>query len=49
MISMKALACRNAGFNCDVVIRGDTEEEIMANTAEHAIEEHMRSLITTAC
>ena len=64
MISMKALACRNAGFNCDVVIRGDTEEEIMANTAEHAIkehnmkpeeiasdefEEHLRSLITTAC
>ena len=63
-ISMKALACRNAGFNCDVVIRGDTEEEIMANTAEHAIkehnmkpeeiasdefEEHVRSLITTAC
>jgi predicted small metal-binding protein len=64
MISMKALACRNAGFNCDVVIRGDTEEEIMVNTAEHAIkehnmkpeeiaseefEEHVRSLITTAC
>jgi len=64
MIAMKALACRNAGFNCDVVIRGDTEEEIMANTAEHAIkehnmkpeeiasdeyEEHLRSLITTAC
>lgn len=64
ILFMKALACRNAGFNCDVVIRGDTEEEIMANTAEHAIkehnmkpeeiaseefEEHVRSLITTAC
>jgi predicted small metal-binding protein len=61
---MKALACRNAGFNCDVVIRGDTEDEIMANTADHAIkehnmkpediasdefEEHVRSLIITAC
>jgi predicted small metal-binding protein len=63
-LTMKALACRNAGFNCDAVIRGDTEDEIMANTAEHAIkehnmkpediaseefEEHVRSLIITAC
>jgi predicted small metal-binding protein len=61
---MKALACRNAGFDCDAVIRGNSEEEIMANTAKHAIkehnmkpeeiaseefEEHVRSLITTAC
>jgi predicted small metal-binding protein len=61
---MKALACRNAGFDCDAVIRGNSEEEIMATTAEHAIkehnmkseeiaseefEEHVRSLITTAC
>ena len=44
MISMKALACRNAGFNCDVVIRGDTEEEIMANTAEHDNKEHNMKL-----
>ena len=63
-LTVKALACRNAGFNCDAVIRGDTEEEIMASTVEHAIkkhnmkpediaseefEEHVRSLITTAC
>lgn len=61
---MKALACRNAGFDCDAVIKGNSEEEIMATTAEHAIkvhnmkpeeiaseefEEHVRSLITTAC
>ena len=61
---MKALTCRNAGFDCDAVIRGNSEEEIMADTAEHAIkehnmkpediaseefEEHVRSLITTAC
>jgi predicted small metal-binding protein len=63
-LTVKALACRNAGFKCDAVIRGDTEEEIMAGTVEHAIkkhnmkpedmaseefEEHIRSLITTAC
>ena len=37
---VKALACRNAGFNCDAVIRGNTEEEIMASTMEHAIKAH---------
>jgi predicted small metal-binding protein len=39
-LAVKALACRNAGFNCDAVIRGNTEEEIMASTMEHAIKAH---------
>jgi predicted small metal-binding protein len=39
-LAVKALACRNAGFNCDAVIRGNTEEEIMASTMEHAINAH---------
>jgi predicted small metal-binding protein len=39
-LAVKALACRNAGFNCDAVIRGNTEEEIMASTMEHAVKAH---------
>jgi predicted small metal-binding protein len=34
---MKALACRNGRFDCDAIIRGYTEDEIMADAAEHAI------------
>ena len=26
-LAMKVLACGNTGFNCDAVIRGDTEDE----------------------
>ena len=37
---MKALACRNAGVDCDTIIRGDTEDKIMADAAEHAMKEH---------
>jgi predicted small metal-binding protein len=37
---MKALACSNAGFDCNVVIKGDTIEEIVAQAVEHAVKEH---------
>jgi predicted small metal-binding protein len=37
---MKTLTCRDAGFDCNAVIKGDTEDEIMANAGEHAMKEH---------
>ena len=37
---MKTISCREAGFECDHVIKGQTEEEVVKNGAEHAIKEH---------
>ena len=32
----KVLRCRDVGFDCDGVIRAETEEEILQKAAEHA-------------
>jgi predicted small metal-binding protein len=32
----KAIYCKDAGFDCAEVIRGETEEEVMQKAAEHA-------------
>jgi predicted small metal-binding protein len=37
---MKTLSCREAGFDCDYVVKGETEEEIFKNGAQHAMKEH---------
>jgi predicted small metal-binding protein len=37
---MKTLSCREAGFECDYVVKGETEEEILRNGAEHAKRDH---------
>jgi predicted small metal-binding protein len=37
---MKSLTCRDAGFDCAAVIKGDTEDEIMQKAGEHARSEH---------
>ena len=37
---MKELRCRDAGFDCDEVIRGENEQEVMSKGAEHAREVH---------
>jgi len=51
------LACRDAGADCDFVVRGETEEELFRNALEHGktfhgmkeipedLQERMRSLI----
>lgn len=36
----KKMNCRDAGPDCDFVARGETEEEIMKQVAEHARTEH---------
>lgn len=37
---MKTLHCRDAGYDCDGVIRGNSDEEVMGQTAQHAREVH---------
>ena len=34
------LNCRDIGFDCDGVIRAETEEEILQQAAEHAASVH---------
>ena len=37
---MKTIICREAGFDCDYVVKGESEEEIMKNAEEHAMKDH---------
>jgi predicted small metal-binding protein len=37
---MKTLACRDAGFDCDTIMNGETEDEIMRKAENHALKEH---------
>ena len=36
----KFISCRDVGVDCDFVARGQTEEEILQQCAEHARTEH---------
>jgi len=33
---MKVLHCRDAGFDCEHVVRAESEEEVLRQAAEHA-------------
>lgn len=37
---MKIINCREAGFECDHIVKGETEEEVMKNGMEHAKKDH---------
>jgi predicted small metal-binding protein len=37
---MKELRCREVGFDCDAVMRADSEEEVMRQAAEHGRKAH---------
>ena len=37
---MKTLSCRDAGCDCDYVAKGETEEEVIRDAAQHGIKEH---------
>jgi len=37
---MKTLRCRDAGFDCDKEIKASTEEEVLAQAANHAAKAH---------
>ncbi len=32
--------CKDTGWNCEFVIRGDTEEELLANANQHGMDAH---------
>ena len=34
------MKCRDVGFDCDYVVKGNTEQEIMQNAAVHAQRDH---------
>jgi predicted small metal-binding protein len=36
----KELICSDVGFECDAVIRADSEDDVMAQAATHAREVH---------
>ena len=38
---MKTISCREAGFECDHVVKGQTEEEVIKSGTEHAIKESL--------
>jgi len=37
---MKVVRCRDVGFDCDGVVRAETEEELLQQVAEHARSAH---------
>ncbi len=37
---MKVLNCRDAGFDCEGVIRADSEDEILRQAGEHVQQVH---------
>jgi predicted small metal-binding protein len=37
---MKTLACRDVGLDCDNIIKGTTEEDVLKHAEEHAWEIH---------
>jgi predicted small metal-binding protein len=43
---MKFLRCRDVGFDCDGVMRAETDEEILRQAAEHAKTVHSLSEIS---
>jgi predicted small metal-binding protein len=37
---MKVVHCRDVGFDCEGVVRAETEEEVLRQVAEHARQVH---------
>lgn len=37
---MKTLNCRDAGFDCNAQIQAETEDEVLAQAADHASNVH---------
>ena len=36
----KVMKCRTVGLDCDLVARGENDEQVMAKVAEHARKDH---------
>jgi predicted small metal-binding protein len=44
-VELLTLICRETGLDCDYVIEGETEEEILSKGADHAIKVHGKQSI----
>jgi len=42
----KVVHCRDVGFDCDGVVRAETEEEVLAQVAAHAKSVHNLETVT---
>lgn len=42
----KVVKCRDVGFDCDGVVRAETEQEVLAKVAQHAKEAHGMTEVT---
>jgi predicted small metal-binding protein len=40
---MKTLSCRDAGCDCDYVAKGETEEEVINDAADHGMKAHEKT------
>jgi len=36
----KTASCKETGRNCEFIIRGDTEDELLANATQHGMDAH---------
>lgn len=39
-VYMKTLSCRDAGCDCEYIAKGETEEDVMKDAAQHGMKEH---------
>ena len=39
-LTMKTLSCKDAGCDCDYIAKGETEEDVMKDAAQHGMKEH---------
>jgi predicted small metal-binding protein len=37
---MKTVTCREAGFDCDYVVKGETDDEVMKGGVQHLVKDH---------
>jgi predicted small metal-binding protein len=37
---MLTIACRDVGQDCDCILSGESEEELLKKAAEHAVNDH---------
>ncbi len=44
----KVIHCRDVGMDCNYVVRGKSEEEVMEKTAEHVRDVHNIEMISPA-
>jgi predicted small metal-binding protein len=39
-LCMKSVTCREAGFDSDYIVKGETDDEVMKGGVEHLVKDH---------